>query len=328
MNDPTSRSLRLLALLQSRQHWPGSELRERLDVSARTLRRDVERLRELGYEVTARRGVDGGYRLERGGRLPPLLLEDAEAVAIAVALRAVAGMLGEQAALGALVKLEQMLAPHLRRRVAALQEHVAPAAGAGSRVDVDLIAELALACRDRERVRFAYVAADGAHTSRHVEPHTLVSVGTTWYLVCWDLWREDWRTFRLDRMQDLLRTGARSDPRELPVDEPQDLVIATDTDTPYAVEATVHLDLTPERAREIFGIWATGSMPNPDGGTDWPIGANSLADLVYGPAWIPADVAWTLSAPSDVQEELRVFASALLAAVGGEPEGDTAGAGR
>src|SRR5699024_5869435 len=184
---------------------------------------------------------DGGYRLAGGNRMPPLLLEDEEAVAIAVALRVAAVALGERAALGALVKLEQMLAPHLRRRVAALQEYAVPVAGRGAGADVDLIAELALACRDRERVRFGYVSALDEDSSRHVDPHTLVAHEWRWYLVCWDLGRQDWRTFRVDRMRRALRTGARFEPRELPVADPTEMIVATTTDETFSHEGTVHL---------------------------------------------------------------------------------------
>lgn len=316
MSDPTARALRLLSLLQTHRSWRGAALRERLGVSARTLRRDVERLRELGYEVTARPGVDGGYRLASGGRLPPLLLEDDEAVAIAVGLRVAAVQgLGEQTALRALVKLEQMLAPHLRRRVAALQEHAVPAGGRGSQVDPDLVAELALACRDHERVRFGYVSAVELATSRHVEPHTLVSDGPRWYLICWDLERTDWRTFRLDRMSRLLRTGARFTPRELPTAEPGEMVLATDTDSDaLEMEVVAHLDISLEETRQVFGMWATGATANSAGGTDWPLGGNSLADLAYGPAWIPPEVGWTLSGSPRALAALAGYAARLAAA--------------
>lgn len=316
MSDPTARALRLLSLLQTYRSWPGTELCRRLGVSARTLRRDVERLRELGYEVTARPGVDGGYRLAPGGRLPPLLLEDDEAVAVVVALRVAAVQgLGEQTALRALVKLEQLLAPHLRRRVAALQEYAVPAGGRGLQVDPDLVAELALACRDHERVRFDYVSALDARSARHVEPHTLVSDGPRWYLVCWDLDRADWRTFRLDRMARLLRTGARFAPRGLPSADPAELVLATDTDSDSVeMEVVAHLDLSLEETRRIFGVWATGATPNANGGTDWPLGGNSLADLVYGPAWIPPEVGWRLSAPPQVHAALAAYAARLARA--------------
>ncbi len=321
MPDPTARTLRLLSLLQTHRSWTGRELRERLGVSARTLRRDVDRLRELGYEVSSRPGIDGGYQLAAGGRLPPLLLDDEEAVAMAVGLRlaAVQG-LGEHTALSALVKLEQLLAPHLRRRVSALAEYAVPAGTRGARVDPELVAELALACRDHERVHFRYVSALDVETSRHVEPHTLVSQGTRWYLVCWDLERTDWRTFRLDRMDALLRTGVRVQPRALPVADPAEMILATDTETDrYPLEAVVHLDLPLQEVHHVFGVWATGATADDAGGTDWPIGGSSLADLAYATAWIPPEVSWTLSAAPELRAMLAAFGGRLAAAAGGEP---------
>ncbi|KGM13790.1 helix-turn-helix transcriptional regulator [Cellulomonas bogoriensis] len=320
MADPTARALRLLSFLQAHRSWSGRELSDRLGVSARTLRRDVDRLRELGYDVTASPGTDGGYRLQDGGRLPPLLLEDEEAVAIAVALRVAAVALGEQTALSALVKLEQMLAPHLRRRVSALQEHAVPAGGRGLHVDADTVAELALACRDRERVRFGYVSALEVQTSRHVEPHTLVSFQGRWYLVCWDVDRADWRTFRADRMSGLLRTGVRVPARDLPVADPTEMVMATDTDSSHPLEAVVHLGVPLAEARRVFGVWATGASANAEGGTDWPIGGSTVADLVYATAWIPPEIPWSLTAAPEVREVLAVLGHRLAAASGGGAE--------
>lgn len=312
MSDPTARALRLLSLLQTHRSWTGRELSERLGVSSRTLRRDVDRLRELGYAVAASPGLDGGYRLEASARLPPLLLDDDEAVAIAVGLRVAAAGLGAETALSALVKLEQMLAPHLRRRVAALHDHAVPAGTIS--VNPELVAELALACRDRERTRFSYVSAGGELTSRHVEPHTLVSHAGRWYLVCWDLVRDDWRTFRLDRMAQLLRTGVRVEPRALPVADASDMVLATDTDSSYAFEAVIHLDIPLLDMQRIFGVWAAGATANDAGGTDWPVGGNTLADLVYGPAWIPPEVSWTFTASDEVRALLETFGRQLAAA--------------
>lgn len=136
-----------------------------------------------------------------------------------------------------------------------------------------------------------------------------------WYLVCWDLARDDWRTFRLDRMSHLLRTGVRVEPRELPVADPSDMVLATDTDSSYAFEAVIHLDIPLAEFQQIFGVWATGASANDAGGTDWPVGGNTLADLVYGPAWIPPEVSWTFSASDEVRALLETFGQQLAAAV-------------
>ncbi|MEE6282062.1 helix-turn-helix transcriptional regulator [Georgenia sp. MJ170] len=317
MSDPTARSLRLLSLLQTHRHWSGEELRDRLRVSERTLRRDIDRLRELGYDVAATPGAGGGYQLAGGGRLPPLLLDDDEAVAIAVGLRtaAVQGLSdGEHTSLSALAKLEQMLAPHLRRRVSAFQETAVTVPGQGERVDADLLAQLALACRDHERVRFGYVSRLDVESSRHVEPHSLVPMGSRWYLVCWDLERADWRTFRADRMARLLLTGVRSEPRTLPAADAAEFVQHAHVDSRQPLEAVVHLDMTLARARADFGIWASGAQSNESGGVDWPIGGTSVSDILYGLGWIPRDVAWTVTAPDEMLASLRAVAARLTVA--------------
>lgn len=314
VSDPTARALKLLSLLQTQRLWAGAELSERLGVSPRTLRRDIERLRDLGYQVHADPGSDGGYQLQPGSRLPPLLLDDDEAVALAVGLRIAAVGLGEQTVLSALIKLEQMLPAHLRRRVSALQEHAVPTSGQTVRVDAEAVAQLALACHDRTRVRFHYVSEALTQTSRHVDPHTLVSHQGRWYLVGWDLDRQDWRTFRLDRISRLMRTGARFTARDLPTDDPADMVVATDTDTSSTFEAVAHLDMPVEEAQRTFGIWSTGAVPNDSGGTDWPVGGTYLADLVYGPAWIPEGVQWRLSGPDHVRRMVAEFGRRLVEA--------------
>jgi len=218
--DPTERALLLLSLLQTHRFWSGEELTARLGVSARTVRRDVDRLRVLGYPVEATPGTGGGYRLAAGAHLPPLLLDDDEAVAIAVGLRAAAGASiegMEDASVRALAKLEQVLPDHLRRRVHAVHAHVASLGNVGGpTVDPDALAVLALACRDHEQVRFDYRRRDGDEASRLVEPHQLVSTGRRWYLVAWDVRRNDWRTFRLDRLERARLAGLRCAPRALP----------------------------------------------------------------------------------------------------------------
>src|SRR5689334_17865025 len=196
MANTSARMLRLLSLLQTHRYWPGAELADRLEVSPRTLRRDVDRLRELGYPVDAARGVAGGYQLQAGAAVPPLLLDDEEAVAIAIGLRsaaagAVAGF--EETSVRALAKVIQLLPPRLRRRIDALQAATAPGGtGDGPALDAIALTTVAMACRGEERLRFEYAARDGAETPRHVEPHRLVSLGRRWYLVAWDLDRGDW----------------------------------------------------------------------------------------------------------------------------------------
>ncbi|GAA0346257.1 YafY family protein [Streptomyces blastmyceticus] len=219
MSDTPGRLLRLLSLLQSPREWPGHELAERLGVSPRTIRRDVDRLRELGYPVHATQGNTGGYRLTAGTAIPPLLLDDDEAVAIAIGLRtAAAGSVTgiEETSVRALAKLEQVLPSRLRRRVTVLQEAAVAIPQGGPSADAEHLALLAAACVTHEKVRFTYRAANGQETRRLAEPHSLVAAGRRWYLVAHDCDRADWRTFRLDRLTDLLRTGARVPARELP----------------------------------------------------------------------------------------------------------------
>jgi predicted DNA-binding transcriptional regulator YafY len=219
MLETSARLLRLLSLLQVRRDWAGAELAERLGVSTRTLRTDVERLRVLGYPVEARPGVAGGYRLGAGGELPPLLLDDDEAVAVAVGLRTAAGggVAGiEETSVRALVKLEQVLPSRLRHRVRAVSAATVAVSGTGPRVDAEVLTAIAAAIRDRERLRFDY--SSKVDSRRQAEPHRLVTWGRRWYLVAWDNDRDAWRTFRVDRMRLKVPNGPRFVPRELPED--------------------------------------------------------------------------------------------------------------
>ncbi|GHH07751.1 helix-turn-helix transcriptional regulator [Streptomyces lanatus] len=218
--DTPARLLTLLSLLQTPREWPGGELSERLGVSRRTVRRDIDRLRELGYPVQATKGSDGGYRLVAGKAMPPLVLDDEEAVAIAVGLRAGAGHAVEgvdEASVRALAKLEQVLPSRLRHRVATLQAATTPlTSGDGASIAPETLTVMASTIAGRERLRFAYRAKDGNESRRVTEPHRLVSTGRRWYLVAYDLDRADWRTFRVDRVSSPFATGARFAPRELP----------------------------------------------------------------------------------------------------------------
>ena len=262
MANTSSRMLRLLSLLQTHRYWPGGELAGRLDVSVRTLRRDVDRLRELGYPVESNRGVEGGYQLAPGAALPPLVLDDEEAVALAVGMQAaaqgaVAGI--AEASVRALTKVVQVMPPRLRRRVDALRAMTVPATWGetGAVVDPGTLTTVAQACRDDERLEFTYVAHGGERTERHVEPHRLVSLGRRWYLVAYDLTRHDWRGFRVDRLTDPRGTRARFRPRERPFDDAAAFVrtgIEAITQ-PHAVEVLVHAPA--QRVREQLGRWAT-----------------------------------------------------------------------
>jgi predicted DNA-binding transcriptional regulator YafY len=287
MLETSARLLTLLSLLQARRDWPGDALAERLEVSPRTVRRDVDRLRDLGYPVRATRGPDGGYRLDAGSELPPLLFDDEQAVAVAVALQTatttVAGI--EDAALRALATVRQVMPSRLRARVDALHVTTVPR-GRGRdlpRVDTERLLEIGLAVRAREVLRFDYEAvsrdgardgADGPPPPRRVEPHHVVTWGGRWYLVAWDLERDDWRTFRVDRMTPKTPTGPRFTRRELPAPD----VAAFIADRfrrpawPVTGEAVIHApaslvarwagsealveELGPERCRLVVGSWS------------------------------------------------------------------------
>ncbi|RAO39074.1 hypothetical protein PSN13_00098 [Micromonospora saelicesensis] len=223
MSDTPARLLGLLSLLQTPREWPGSELATRLGVSLRTIRRDVERLRDLGYPVQATMGAIGGYRLVAGKAMPPLLLDDDEAVAIAVGLRtaaghAVAGI--EEASVRALAKLEQVLPSRLRHRVSALGAATEPLlTWDRPTVDPERLSALAAAVNNREQLRFTYRRRDGVDAERLVEPYKLVSAGRRWYLVGYDNDRDDWRIFRVDRITDLRPTRTRVAARQLPASD-------------------------------------------------------------------------------------------------------------
>ncbi|MGY1603899.1 helix-turn-helix transcriptional regulator [Geodermatophilus sp. SYSU D00815] len=267
----SSRTLRLLSLLQARRHWAGTDLAARLGVSVRTLRRDVDRLRELGYPVEARRGVDGGYALAPGAALPPLVLDDDEAVALAVGLQAaasadIAGV--AETSVRALAKVVQVMPARLRKRVDALRAVTVPAAwgeapAQAGGVDPAVLTSLALACRDAERVEFAYTAARGERTDRTVEPFRLVSLGRRWYLVGYDLDRGDWRSFRLDRVFGPRGTGARFGPRRFPAADAATFVRDRIAELPVRREAEALVEAPAEEVRHRIGRWATVEPEGP-----------------------------------------------------------------
>lgn len=222
MLETSARLLRMLSLLQSRRDWTGAELASRLGVTTRTIRNDVDRLRRLGYPVQARPGVAGGYRLGTGGTLPPLLLDDDEAVAVAIGLRtaasgSIAGI--EETSVRALTKLLQVLPSRLRQRVDAVRSHMMPMPSPGPLVDPDVLTVIAGACRDHERLRFDYRSHAGTDSRRSVEPYRLVNDRRRWYLLAWDVDQDAWRTFRVDRVELRTPTGPHFTPRALPPDQ-------------------------------------------------------------------------------------------------------------
>ena len=248
----TERVLRLLALLQRRPSWTAAELAAELGVTDRSVRRDVERLRAVGYPVHATAGVGGGYQLGAGTRLPPLLLDDEEAIATAVSLRLASGGTvagASEAALTALAKLDQVMPPRLRAEVRAVHGATETLVGPGVEIDAELLVTLARACRDAVRVRFRYEARDGGATEREVEPVRMVTTGRRWYLMAWDAARDDWRTFRLDRMREAVATNGRFRPREHP--DPVAYVQRSVTAAPYRHVARVRLHARPDQVRAL-----------------------------------------------------------------------------
>ncbi|MFP1629626.1 helix-turn-helix transcriptional regulator [Streptomyces sp. 5K101] len=257
MLETSARLLRLLSLLQAHREWSGADLAQRLGVTPRTVRRDVDRLRELGYPVNASPGTGGGYQLGAGAELPPLLLDDDEAVAVAVGLRTAAGQgiegIGETS-VRALAKLEQVLPARLRRRVSALNAFTVPMLRTPqARLEPSVLTELANACRDSERLRFEYLDHAGATTRRTVEPHRLVCTERRWYLVAWDVERDDWRTFRADRITPKPPHGPRFTPREPPADDLAAYVSQGVSTQAYAARAVIRLHTSAERAAQVIG---------------------------------------------------------------------------
>lgn len=312
MERTSSRLLTLLSLLQARRDWAGAELADRLEVSGRTVRRDIDRLRELGYPVESLTGPSGGYRLRAGTAMPPLLLDDDEAIAIAVGLRtaaraSVSGI--EETSVRALVKLEQVLPAHLRRRVAALGSATISVPFAGPTVEPQHLTLIATACRDRECVRFAYQSRDGSDSRRLVEPHALVNLGSRWYLVAWDRGREDWRTFRLDRLSRPSAAGSRFVPRTLPAKNPAVYVEQRIAAAPNRYEARVTLHAAAEEviSRSPFH-WGT-ITPLDSRSCEYRTGDDQLRRLAMRIAML--GVEFELHEPPELAEHLQALAERL-----------------
>jgi len=321
MSQTSSRLLELLSLLQGRREWPGSELADRLEVSGRTVRRDVERLRDLGYPVESVTGPAGGYRLRAGTAMPPLLLDDEEAIAIAVGLRtaARASVTGiEENAVRALVKLEQVLPAHLRRRVRALGSATITLPVGGPTVDPQDLTAIAAACRDFERLRFAYRRRDGTESRREVEPHTLVNLGRRWYLVAWDRRREDWRTFRVDRLARPAATGVRFSPRTLPARDAAAYIERSITAAPHRFEARVTLHAPAgEVTSRVPSHW--GTIAPIDARTcEFRAGDDDLGWLAMRVAML--DVDFEVHEPPELVERLGALGRRLRRAVASTSE--------
>ena len=298
--------------MQGRRDWPGEELADRPEVSGRTIRRDVERLRELGYPVQSLSGPAGGYRLRAGTAMPPLLLDDDEAIAIAVGLRTAAGasVTGiEETAVRALVKLEQVLPPQLRRRVQALGSATSTLPVSGPTVDPQQLTVIAAACRDSECLRFGYRRRDGTASRRDVEPHSLINHGRRWYLVAWDRGREDWRTFRIDRLSGATATGVRFAPRTLPARDAAAYVEQSITAMPSRYEAVLTLHAPAEQmARDVPAHW--GTIEPLDAHTcEYRLGDDDLRWLALRVAMLGVD--FEVREPPELLEHLRALALRL-----------------
>ena len=320
MRQTSVRLLRLLAFLQARRDWSGAELARRLEVTTRTVRNDMDRLRELGYEVRSRTGTAGGYRLGAGSAVPPLLLDDEEAVAVGLALRAgAAGSITgiEETALRALTKLERTLPARLRPRLDALRQATVVHTGGGPTVDAETLTVVAGACRDHERLRFSYTGHDGGTSARSVEPYTLVYTGRRWYLLAWDRDRADWRSFRADRITPHLPTGPRFTPREPPEDVARRVVRGA-ASTAYRHPARIRF-LAPAE------VVAAHDRITPAAGLLTPIddhsclvetGSESLPDMAR--YLVGLDIPFEVLDPPQLRAELRVLAARALAAAGGQ----------
>ncbi|MEU5402523.1 YafY family protein [Streptomyces sp. NPDC005963] len=325
MLETSARLLRLLSLLQAHREWSGADLADRLGVTPRTVRRDVDRLRELGYPVNASPGTGGGYQLGAGAQLPPLLLDDEEAVAVAVGLRAAAGQgiegIGETS-VRALAKLEQVLPHRLRRRVGALNAFTVPMMRSPrSPVDASVLVEVAHACRDSEQLRFEYRDHSGATTRRTVEPHRLVCTERRWYLVAWDVDRADWRTFRADRITPRPPHGPRFSPRPAPAEDLAAYVSAGVSIRTYAAQATVRLKLPMEEAARVVGPSDGVLEPIDDHSCLLRTGAASLEVLVIHVLLMGVD--FEVIEPVELTHYVRRARDRFSRALGDEPTGGT-----
>lgn len=314
-----ARLLQLLALLQARPDWSGPELAERLGVSTRTIRNDMSRLRDVGYPVDAVPGVSGGYRLAAGTEMPPLLLDDEEVVAVAVGLRtaACASIEGiEETSLRAFAKLDHLLPGRLRKRVRALQSHVEPMQwrSPDATVDSESLAVFSMACRDHEQVRFDYADKEGVESRRLVEPFRLVPVGQRWYLVAWDVRRDDWRTFRVDRTSRPRLAGVRTAERELPApDAPTFVRQSLDrTEARQSASVLYHAPIDVVRRRlppdvgELEAVDATT--------TRFTTSADDLTWLALRLAWLGVD--FTVEEPAALVDVLRDIGDRIRSSVG------------
>lgn len=319
----TARLLRLLSLLQNRREWSGAELAGRLDVTGRTVRRDVQQLRELGYPIEGTTGTGGGYRLRSGRDLPPLLLDDEEAIAVVAGLRtaAGAGIAGvDEASVRALAKLEQLLPARLRSQMdAAAEVTTAVAVPAGPELDPATLGCVAAACRDHEVLAFEYRTRQGAGGRRRAEPHSLVVVTGLWYLVGYDLGREAWRVFRLDRIREPSPTRNHFVPRPLPAAGAADLLRERLREAPYRYQVTATVHLPAATVRDRLPRLLPGRLQELDAETcRVELGDDALGAVVADLARLDTDL--RLEGPPETLNAIERAARRLAA--GARPESD------
>lgn len=326
MSNTVSRLLRLLSLLQVPVQRSGTELAERLDVSERTIRRDIERLRELGYRVQGTLGPEGGYRLVPGQEMPLLLLDEEEALAIAVSLRTAAAQPVNgiaDASVRALTKLEQILPSRIRRRIGALNAATVPLPASFSEpaVDPEVLTTVAMAIASRERVRFDYQASDQTKSKRLVEPNRLVSSGRRWYLVAYDTQRDDWRTFRIDRIRGVQATGSPITQRELPAEDAGAYIASKMADIAPVHQAVAIVYASAEDVAARIGPAAEEVVPLGENRSKLRTKADSLEWLAL--RLVILGFPFEVNEPSELIDYLRDLASRAARAVGGNASAET-----
>lgn len=316
MAEPSARLLRLLSLLQTPRDWSGHELAQRLEIDVRTVRRDIEKLRNLGYPVQAIPGV-AGYRLGAGAKMPPLLLDDEEAIAVALGLclSASGGIVtgAEESALRALVKIEQVLPSRLRYRFATLRSATVVVPAGTAAADPEVLSAIAVAISDRHQLRFDYQAHDGTVSRRNAEPYKLVNLGRRWYLLGWDVDRTDWRTYRIDRLQLRIPSGPRFTPRETPEDGVADFVSRGVSTAPYPCQSkvTLHVSIT-DAAQRISPTVGHLEAVNTHECLLY-LGANSYDDLAIHLGLL--GVPFTVHGPPELITHLRALTDRIAAAI-------------
>ncbi|WP_089912979.1 helix-turn-helix transcriptional regulator [Lentzea albida] len=319
MLETSARLLKLLSLLQVRRDWTGPELADRLSVDVRTIRRDVDKLRSLGYPVTSLPGATGGYQLGAGAELPPLLLDDDEAVAVAVGLRtaangSIAGI--EETSVRALTKLEQVLPSRLRRRVQALQTHTTPLTAAGPTVDPETLTIIAAACRDHQQLRFTYASTHGEPAKRLAEPQGLVHTGRRWYLVAWDVSKEDWRTFRVDRITGHPTLAARFTPREPPAESLGEFVSRQISSNVYTYQAVLRIHAPLQVVAERTSPMSVSLEPVDDTSCLMRTGAEALDRIVFYLLYLDLD--FEILEPQRLRDHVGTLITRLQKSIGAQ----------